>query len=353
MKAGIAGAGIMGRLLALSLFNKGWDVTLFDKSQANNCSMTAAGLLTPISELEKSEFIIFQLGTQAICQHWPNILAQLNNNQIYFQQNGTLVLAHPRDRTELSRFIQLIDTKVQYKNIYRPLNQAQINEIEPALLSFQHGYYFPSEARIDNQTLLKALENYFEKRITFIKNSHIYDVKPHKICLKDSTHTFDMVFDCRGLGAMSTFKNLRSVRGEIIWLHAPEIFITRTVRFLHPRYGLYIAPRLNQIYLIGASEIESDDLSPISVRSTLELLTAAYCVHRGFAEARIIKTQAHCRPTLKDNLPKIRYSKGLIAVNGLYRHGFLIAPTLANEIIIWLQDGISNVCYPQLWEKAA
>jgi glycine/D-amino acid oxidase-like deaminating enzyme len=36
-----------------------------------------------------------------------------------------------------------------------------------------------------------------------------------------------------------------------------------------------------------------------------------------------------CRPTLKDNLPEIRISKpGLMLINGLYRHGFLIAPAV-------------------------
>lgn len=351
MKAGIAGAGIMGKLLALSLLNAGWDVTLFDKSETNNCSMTAAGLLTPISELEKNDFIIFQLGREAINQHWPSILAQLDSNQIYFQQNGTLVLSHARDYSELSRFVQLIENKIQFKNMYRQLNQSGISELEPEISPFHNGYHFPNEAQIDNQRLLTELGNYLEKKLTFVKNSLVHGVKPQEIILKDNTHTFDMVFDCRGLGAKSMFGDLRAVRGEIIWLHAPQVFIIRPIRFLHPRYSLYIVPRPNQIYLVGASEIESDDLTQISVRSTLELLTAAYSVHRGFGESRIIKTQAHCRPTLNDNLPKIKYSEGLIAVNGLYRHGFLIAPTLANEIIKWLQEGISNVCYPQLWEE--
>jgi glycine oxidase len=36
-----------------------------------------------------------------------------------------------------------------------------------------------------------------------------------------------------------------------------------------------------------------------------------------------------CRPTLKDNLPEIRINKpGLMLINGLYRHGFLIAPAV-------------------------
>ena len=120
-------------------------------------------------------------------------------------------------------------------------------------------------------------------------------------------YLFDMVLDCRGLGAKSAFQDLRSVRGELIWLHAPDVNMTRPIRFLHPRYNLYIAPRPKHIYLIGASEIESDDMSHITVRTTLELLTAAYSVHPGFAEAQIIKTVTQCRPTLSHHLPKIKF----------------------------------------------
>lgn len=48
MRAGIVGAGIMGRLLAFALHNAGWQVSLFDRSNENmNCSTSAAGLLTP------------------------------------------------------------------------------------------------------------------------------------------------------------------------------------------------------------------------------------------------------------------------------------------------------------------
>lgn len=164
-------------------------------------------------------------------------------------------------------------------------------------------------------------------------------------------HQFDLVLDCRGMGAKDIFADLRGVRGELIWLHAADVFIARPIRFLHPRYNLYIVPRPEQIYLIGASEIEANDTTPISVHTTLELLTAAYCVHANFGEARIIKTVTHCRPTLTDHLPKIKYADGFLAVNGLSRHGFLLAPALAMEVMRWIEAGISAVCYPQLWEQ--
>ena len=127
-------------------------------------------------------------------------------------------------------------------------------------------------------------------------------------------------------------------------------YAIQPIRFMHPRYGLYVAPRPNNIYIIGASEIYSNDYSAISVRSMLEFLTSAYYLHPAFAEARIIKTVTHCRPTFSDHLPKITYNRGYLAINGLYRHGFLIAPTLAAEINRWLEKGKLSLKYPQIWE---
>ena len=98
---------------------------------------------------------------------------------------------------------------------------------------------------------------------------------------------------------------------------------------------------------MGATEIESDDLSEMSVRSAMELLSAVYTVHSGFAEARILEMATQCRPTLQDNLPAIRIQKDkglsdLIMINGLYRHGFMIAPAVLDCALEVLERGDSK-----------
>jgi glycine oxidase len=128
------------------------------------------------------------------------------------------------------------------------------------------------------------------------------------------------------------------VRGEVLRLHAPEVHISRPVRLIHPRYPLYIAPKENGVYVVGATEIETDDVSPASVRSTLELLSAVYSVDSGFAEARILEINTQARPTLPDNLPAIHTPRpGVWQINGLYRHGFLIAPAMLDAALALLQ----------------
>lgn len=353
MKVAVIGAGIAGRLLAFSLVNARNEVSIFEQNDvaSENCSMVAAGLLTPITELDKSEMIIGELGMLAIAKYWPAILDSLNDN-IFFQQKGTLVVAHPKDQAETKRFVSFITNKLSDDLLFKKIDSATINQLEPELNKFSEAYFFSKEAQIDSQHVMHALKKYLDKKgVTWHFNSLVKKIEPGKILGENFVEHADIIFDCRGLGAKSIFNNLHSVRGELIWLRAPEVNINRPIRFLHPRYSLYVVPRLNNVYLIGASEISSSDHSEISVRTTLELLTAAYYLHPGFAEASVLKTVTQCRPTLSHYLPQIKYTNGLVAINGLYRHGYLIIPTLIAEIMQWLQHGFSALQYPQLWEQ--
>ncbi|CAM2780146.1 thiamine biosynthesis oxidoreductase ThiO [Legionella steigerwaltii] len=351
--AAVVGAGIMGCLLALRLQNEGWQVTLFEaEASFNNCSYAAAGLLAPLSELDKAEHVIFTLGMESVDTLWKSILNQLTE-AVYFRQKGSLVVHHPQDKAEWQQFSTRIVNKLS-DSCYQLLTQDTLCQLEPELNQFKVGYYFPKEAQLDNQTLLLALKKHLcQQGVVWRDQTFVSYIHSGKVETGTESYLFDFVFDCRGIGAKSTFTQLRGLRGELIWLHAPEVQLQRPIRFLHPRYNIYIAPRPNSYYLIGASELEAEDSSPISVRTTLELLTAAYYVHRGFAEARIIKTVTHCRPTLIHHQPRIKYAKRLIAVNGLYRHGFLIAPALVEEILRGLKSDQKDIYYPELWEACS
>lgn len=349
MRVGIVGAGIMGRTLALACLNAGWQVQVFDKSAAeNSASAAAAGLLLPYSELDKSDSIINVLGNAACKHHWPSLLAQLNTD-VYFNMQGSLTLCHPREQAELQHFMHSIMGKLPDAP-YQRLNQQDLSLLEPALAKFPQAYFCREEGNIDNQQLLIDLKHYLQnKGVQWIENAMVTAIKSKQIELIDQVYETDVVIDCRGLGAKHILPNLHGVRGELVWLHAPQVNLHRPLRFLHPRHSLYIVPRPHDYYIVGASEIYSDDNSQISVRTMLELLTTVFYIHPEFAEARIVKSITHCRPTLPHHVPEIHHTPGLIAVNGLYRHGILIAPALAQEIVSYLQH--NEQTYPTLWKK--
>ena len=330
MHAGIVGAGLIGRLLAWRLSLAGWQVTLFDKDDKGgqkSAAYAAAGMLSPVAECETSNWLVFDLGIYSLKQ-WTLWLTALSE-PVFFQQKGTLVVAHPEDIAEKERWVKQIQFNLKELCVQK-LSQFGIKKLEPEL-NFREGYFLSQEAHLDSRALLQALAK--KLTVDWWENTLVEKIAPHCVFVKGKSYSFDCIFDCRGVGGGDQFHDLRAIRGELIYLYAPDVHLSRPIRLLHPRYRVYIVPRPNQIYLIGSSEIESEDVSPISVRTCLELLSAAYSVHRGFAEARIIETVTALRPALSDNLPRINWQPGLIAINGLYRHGFLLAPALINKIM--------------------
>ena len=125
----------------------------------------------------------------------------------------------------------------------------------------------------------------------------------------------------------------------MIIVETDEVELSRPVRLIHPRWPLYIIPRAGHQFMIGATSIEAEDRG-VSVRSALELLSAAYAVHPAFAEARIVEFGSGLRPAFPDNLPRIAIDGDRIAVNGLYRHGFLLAPALAELTLGYVERGV-------------
>ncbi len=342
----IVGAGIVGRLLAWQLLSRGYAVTLFerdaiDKGEGNGlaAAYTAAGMLAPLSEADSAELPIVEMGLRSL-KLWPELAESLGED-VDFHCAGSLIVAHPNDRADLLDFRQRLTRTTNslpehVTNAVRALSKAELAQKEPDLAQcFNEATYIEGEAWVSSQRMMTALaKNLVKAGCQFVENTAVKSLAPQRVKTKEKEWTFDCVCDCRGLGAKADMPHLRGVRGETIIVRAPEVTLTHLVRIMHPRYRIYIVPRKNNVFVIGATQIESASLAPITVRSTLELLSAAYAVHPGFAEANIIDMRVNCRPALPDNLPSIEQQSGLIRINGLFRHGFLLAPALVEDAIV-------------------
>lgn len=332
----------MGRLLACALARQGHHVALYDAHgpQADGAAArVAAAMLAPLAESAVTEPGVVRMGQHAL-NRWPQIIAELDA-PVFFQQNGTLVLWHRQDAGDAQRLCGLFDKNRRINPslpALQTLSGQALHDIEPATTHrFTQGVYLPGEGQLDNRQLLAALLATLTRlgvEMHWETPRELSDFAP------GNPGQPDWVLDCRGLGARTAWPQLRGVRGEVLRVHAPEVTLQRPTRLVHPRYPLYIAPKEDHLFVIGATEIESDDMSPASVRSTLELLSAAYTVHSGFAEARIVELSVQCRPTLPDNLPAVRrLSERVLEVNGLYRHGFMISPAMLDVVLELLTTG--------------
>ncbi len=352
-KYAIVGGGLMGRLLALALAKGGAQVDLFEKGGpdgAHAAARIAAAMLAPLAESAITEDSVVRMGLYSL-PLWKELISDLSN-PVFFQQDGTLILWHRQDASDAERFTAHLDKNSRANpdlSAPQKLSNEALRDLEPGVADrFNQGLFLPNEGQLDNRQLLDALAS----ELKLLKVNCHWHTEAHPQELRKQS-IYQAVIDCRGTGAKETWSSsdspntLRGVRGEVIRLYAPEVKLRRPTRLIHPRYPIYIAPKENDVYVVGATEIESDDLSEMSVRSAMELLSAVYTVHSGFAEARILEMATQCRPTLKNNLPEIRTIKDkgladLIMINGLYRHGFMIAPAVLDCALQVLEQGSSK-----------
>lgn len=315
----IAGAGVAGLWQALVLAHAGYRVRLLEASPlpfSASSSRWAGAMLAPECEAEAAPIIVRDLGRKSIAlwrAAYPDLV-----------ERGTLVVAAARDRADLTRFQQMTEN-------HQLIHATRLADLEPELADrFDAALYFPHEAHMNAAAALDALLAHVQAAGVDVQFGTPW-----------TGHDRGIVIDCRGVAAAGDIKELRGVRGERIVVAAKDVHLSRPVRLLHPRQPIYVVPQGDGRFVIGATVIERDDAGPVTVRSALELLGSAFAVHPGFAEAEIMDMGAGVRPAFADHVPRIRVEDDgrMIRVNGMYRHGFLLAPVMAEAVAAFVVSG--------------
>ncbi|WP_438264090.1 glycine oxidase ThiO [Aquibaculum sediminis] len=323
----VLGAGVAGLTCAVTLAERGCRVAVIERSEAlggQAASWLAGGMLAPWCERESAEPPVVALGREAL-DWWPKHYPPT-------KRAGSLILAPGRDLPELERFARRTEG-------FERVDADGIAAMEPDLAGrFRAGLLFRKEAHLDPRAALSALAERLQVLGGTIRFGR--DAAEHRASGR--------VIDCRGMAARDRLHDLRGVRGEMLLLRSGEVSLSRPVRLLHPRFPLYIVPRGEGLFLVGATMIESDRRGRVTARSLVELLNAAYALHPAFAEAEVVETGCEVRPAFPDNLPRIRWRDGRLCVNGCYRHGFLLAPALARMAADALLNGAH---YPEVMDE--
>lgn len=313
----ILGGGVCGLTMAAELSSRGARVRVIDPQGApgeHACSWWAGGMLAPDCEGVSAEPDILRQGRKA-ATWWARQGATVHHK-------GTLVVALNRDQSDLATFARRAPTATA-------LSRSQISDCEPHLEDrYSKALFLADEAHLDPRATLAALHARLGQRGVDFGG----DVK-------------GQVIDCRGLAARDTLTDLRGVKGEMLVVRCPGVTLSRPVRLLHPRFPLYIVPRGDNVFMLGATQIETGERKRATLRSVMELMNAAYALHPAFGEAELLEIGVDARPAFPDNQPRIRRIGDAIYVNGLFRHGFLLAPALAQMTADLLLTGKT----PEVW----
>ena len=265
MRVLVKGAGVAGLTAAFELAARGAAVTVVEARPGigGNASWFAGGMLAPWCERASAEQPVLDLGRDAADWWDAALLGQVT-------RAGTLVVAAPRDAGELDRFASRTSG-------HQRVGEDEIAILEPDLAGrFRRGLLFPGEAHLDPRQAMAALHDKLEA----MGVEFYFGADARHICV------FDRQIDCTGMAAADD--RLRGVRGEMLILRTPDISLSRPVRLLHPRFPLYAVPRADHRFMIGATMIESQSAGPVTARSMMELLGAAYALHPAFGEAEIV-----------------------------------------------------------------
>ncbi|MBL1420696.1 MAG: glycine oxidase ThiO [Alphaproteobacteria bacterium] len=326
LKISIIGGGVAGLCVARELVDRGADITLYERGDGvgkHACSWWAGGMLAPYCEGETAEDIVVQLGLKAADWWQKSVKKGIKSGQKgaekaqKVQKNGTLVVSLARDHADLERF-------TRRTRCFTRVGADEIGRLEPDLKDrFSKGLFFESEAHLSPREVMTTLRELLVfEGVKFIRD----EVEPELIA-KDG-----LTIDCRGLAAKDSLADLRGVKGEMLMLSCLDVSISRPIRLLHPRIPIYIVPRGDGIYMLGATMIESSGGKYATARSVLELLSAAYALNPAFGEAEILEIGVDSRPAYPDNIPRLTRDGNIISINGLYRHGFLLAPAMAQMV---------------------
>lgn len=310
----VIGAGVAGLCAAYALCRAGLTPRLVDRNGgpgAHGCSWWAGGMLAPFCEGAVAEPAIVNHGASAAA-FWSEVTE--------VSHRGSLVVTLQRDRGELTRFARRTTGHTLISNLAA---------LEPDLSAHQAALLFEQESHLDPRHALADLTHALATRGVAIEQA---EVMPQEIK--------GPVIDARGMAA--DLPGLRGVRGEMLILRAPDIRLSRPVRLLHPRHPLYIVPRADGVFMLGATQVESADRRGISARAVLELLSAAYALDPRFGEAELLETGADLRPAYPDNVPRVTIKGRMLHLNGLFRHGYLMAPALATQAVNYLTNGIKG-----------
>ncbi|WP_434353836.1 FAD-dependent oxidoreductase [Psychrobacter sp. HD31] len=363
----IIGTGIVGLTCADKLLASGHDIKVITASTGVDeslCSWWAGGMLAPYCEMESAETLVGELAPISMA-YWQDF-CQRHADECDHYSNGTIVISPSRDQNMLKHFAQKTE---QWQHV----SAKQLQQLEPILSSHQEGLFYETEGHIEPRQVLNALW----KRINSSEKAQVLTntrLSEEEITMLSSEQADgDWLLDCRGYSAKHAINSeqnntackadtgqkrdkLRGVRGEMLHLYNPELTLSRPIRLLHPRIPIYLVPRANQQFMLGATMIENGSRERASVRSVMELLSALYAVNPAFSQSEIVEIGVDVRPAYPDNLPQIveeipnhgrghkdRQHKGKrLSVNGMYRHGYLLAPAFAQIVHDYIVDGMDN-----------
>lgn len=355
----IVGGGVIGLASAWRAADRGVAVTVVDPDPGRGASWAAAGLLAPVSEIVYGEERLLEL-TLASARAYPEFVADLEEatgREVGYRPGGTLCVA--RDADDLAVLEDLRDYQERLGLEVQRLRSRACREREPLLApSVRGGLLVSGDHAVDNRRFVEALRLAVEKT----DGAGLVNDRAERVLVEDGRATgvalssgdrIEAPAVVVAAGAWSgriagvpapARPPVRPVKGELLYLReraGDEPFLTHNVRGVVAGASVYLVPRGDGRYVVGATEEEQGFDTEVTVGGVWRLLRDARELLPAVTELEVIELVAGLRPGSPDNAPILGPTpvEGLWLATGHYRNGILLTPVTAGAVASCLAEG--------------
>jgi glycine oxidase len=348
----VIGGGVIGLAVAWKIAVRGMAVVVVDPEPGRGASWAAAGMLAPVSEVQRGEEPLLALNL-ASARRWPAFaadLAEAVGRPIGYRPSGTLaVAADDGDRAwteELYQFQHELGLGVEW------LTGRRARELEPSIApGVRAAIWAPGDHQVDNRLLVGAL-------LDAARGAGVALRRQRAVTLECSAGAVSGVRLAGGTslraatvvlaagswsgqvdGVPAGAVPVRPVKGQILRLlpseRAPAL--TRTVRGIVQGSSVYVVPREDGTVVVGATVEERGFDTAATAGAVYELLRDAHRVIPAITEMVLGEVSTGLRPGSPDNAPIVGPASacgvdGLVVATGHYRQGILLAPLTAAAV---------------------
>ncbi|MDI2126146.1 glycine oxidase ThiO [Yinghuangia seranimata] len=354
----VIGGGVIGLSIAWRAARRGLTVTVVDPAPGTGASHAAAGMLTPVSELQYGEEALLRLNMDS-ADRYPAFAAELEEASGLpsgYRACGTLAVALDADDRAVLKDLHAFQARLGLASEW--LTSRECRRLEPMLSpQVAGGLHVDGDHQIDNRRLVAALLAALDRTpgVTLVRE------RAAELLVAGDRATGVRLADGRTLSAgqvvlaagcrsdelpglpPGVLPPIRPVKGEILRLRIPGAyapFLSRNVRGVVKGGSMYLVPRADGELVVGATEHDLSD-TEVTAGGVYELLRDAHELVPGITELPLVETYAGLRPGSPDNAPVVGASAldGLVVATGHYRHGVLLTPVTADAVAELLAEG--------------
>jgi glycine oxidase len=350
----VIGGGTIGTAIAWRCAQRGLSVIVVDPEPRRGAWRTAAGMLSPITELHYAEEALFRLGRESLAG-FPAFVTELeaaSGQRVGYWPCGTLSTAWDAADIAAQRDLHALWTSVGAEA--QLLSAGELRTLEPALAPglpgallaaedhqvdprLMHAALVAAAARAGARTVQSSAQVLAADRVTGVRLGDGTELRARFAVVAAgawSTHVPGIPLEMRA--------PVRPVKGQTLRLRLPgEPRLRHVVRGSVRGHPVYLVPRADGRIIVGASleEVGFDDTPRAG--AVYELLRDAQTVLPELGEAELEEVCTGFRPGSPDNAPIIGPAAlpGLVHASGHYRNGILLTPITADAVAELLTGG--------------